>query len=116
MARRASQHGRSIQGDTPNWRPLLELVGDALVGDFMWMFEVQLADGRQLHAYKHIDTRGYVHLDLDGKAFCYVPPDRYRRVDVASVLTEAFGPLPFLAGVTRAQIDASWAAVERLRQ
>ena len=34
----------------------------------MWMFEVELEDGRKLHAYKHWWTRGYIHLTLDGRA------------------------------------------------
>jgi hypothetical protein len=33
----------------------------------MWMFEVRLSDGTPLHAYKHIDTRRYLHLASDGR-------------------------------------------------
>ena len=29
------------------------------------MFEVRLSDDRRLHAYKHIDTRGYLHFDAE---------------------------------------------------
>ena len=46
--------GEGTQGDTPDWRPLLGLVGERVTGDFMWMFEVVLQDGTSLHAYKHI--------------------------------------------------------------
>lgn len=38
------------QYDEPEWRPLLEAVGEELVGDFMWMHEVELADGSPVQA------------------------------------------------------------------
>lgn len=47
----------------------------------MWMFDVELEDGRIVHAYKHYWTRGYLHLADDGTAFVYVDPKRYREVD-----------------------------------
>lgn len=56
--------------DQPVWEPLEELAGKQVEG-FMWMFEVELEDGRVLHAYKHYWTRGYIHLTLDGRAFVY---------------------------------------------
>lgn len=105
-----------MQGDRPDWRPLIDLIGEPLVGDFMWMFEVELSAGPRLHAYKHIDTRGYIHLSPKGLALAYIPSaDRYRRVSAADALAEVFAPLPELAGVTAEQIDASTLAVERLR-
>ena len=82
----------------------------------MWMFEVELSNGKRLHAYKHIDTRRYVHLDRDGAAFVYEEPDRYRTFPVTRVLAAVFAPLIGLAGVTGDQVGASWAAVERLGQ
>jgi hypothetical protein len=48
--------GHGVQGTVPEWRPLVEAVGEDLAGTFMWMFEVRLSDGRPLHAYKPIDT------------------------------------------------------------
>lgn len=106
--------GKASQGDRPEWGPLVDAVGERVTGDFMWMFEVELTDDTSLQAYKHIDTRRYVHLAPDGAAFVYQPPDRYRRVAAAVVLAAVFAPLPHLAGVTREQITASIAAVERL--
>jgi hypothetical protein len=61
----------------PNWQPLLNL----LAGDFMWMFDVELEDGRCVHAYKHYWTRRYIHLADDGSAFVYVDPRRYEEVE-----------------------------------
>lgn len=108
--------GEATQGDTPDWSPLLNLVGERVTGDFMWMFEVTLANGAKLQAYKHVDTRRYVHLAPDGEAFAYEQPDRYRNVAAAGVLAAVFRPLPGLLGVTEEQIDASWAAVERVER
>ncbi len=106
--------GAATQGSRPDWAPLLEAVGEEVTGDFMWMFEVELSDGTKLQAYKHIDTRRYIHLASDGRAFVYEDPDRYRRFPAAEVLAAVFAPLPGLAGVTDAQIDASWVAVDHL--
>ena len=58
--------GEMMQGETPEWQPLLDAVGEELTGDFMWMFEVRLLDGTPLQAYKHIDSRRYLHLAPDG--------------------------------------------------
>ena len=63
----------------------LDAVGEEVCRDFMWMFEVELSNGKRLQAYKHADTRRYIH-----------------------------SPLPGLAGVTAEQISASWTAVGRL--
>jgi hypothetical protein len=114
MGRPRVYRGRATQGERPEWRPLLNAVGEEVTGDFMWMFEVVLTNGTSLQAYKHIDTRRYVHLAPDGKAFVYEPPDRYRRIPTVDVLAAVFAPLPGLAGVSERQVHASWAAVECL--
>jgi hypothetical protein len=107
--------GDAVQGGDPEWGPLLATVGEALVRDFMWMYEVELENGTEVQAYKHIDTRRYVHLDAAGRAYAYESPGRYRSVPVADVLREVFKPLlPGLFGVTAAQIRRSWEAVVRL--
>jgi hypothetical protein len=71
---------RLIQGDfadqrEPEWQPLLDLLADVeapeAIDDFMWMFAVDLEDGRRLHAYKHFWTRRYIHLDGDGNSWAY---------------------------------------------
>lgn len=115
MARKRTWRGRIAQGDTPDWAPLCDLVGEPVVADFMWMFEVELNDGSRLQAYKHIDTRRYIHLSSAGLAFAYRPPDHYGRVAAVGVLAEVFAPLPGLALVTQEQIEASRRVVERLR-
>lgn len=83
------------QHDKPEWGPLLELASDH-IADFMWMFEVELESGLRLHAYKHIETRKYLHLDKEGRAFVYIWPDvfredepgSYREVDPQRILKE----------------------------
>jgi hypothetical protein len=93
MGRARTFRGTATQGDRPEWGPLLDVVGEEVIADFMWMFEVRLTDGTALQAYKHIETRRYVHLDPDGEAFVYEPPDRYRIVPLADVLAAVFAPL-----------------------
>lgn len=93
-------HGmRPIQGrmtrnyELPDWGPLFEHAPEH-VGDFMWMFEVELENGVTLHAYKHRETRRYLHLDHGGRAYVYIwnedlaadDDGRYEEVDPAWLL------------------------------
>jgi hypothetical protein len=64
----------------PEWEPLLNFAPDH-VGDFMWMFAVELTDGTRLQAYKHYWNRNYLHLDDEGRAFIYAGKDRYEEVN-----------------------------------
>jgi hypothetical protein len=91
MDRLPSIRGVVEQAATPDWAPLEAVIGDALAEWFMWMYEVQLADGSQLHAYKHVTTRRYLHLTSGGRAFDYRGHDgRYREVGVATAIIRAF--------------------------
>ena len=88
---RDTVHGSPTSVDMPCWGPLIDLVGLRLVRDFMWMFEVQLDDASTLHAYKHIETRRYLHLHEDGgRTFAYVDGDRYREFDPRLALRAVF--------------------------
>lgn len=93
VARDKGIEGELAQYETPDWLPLALVAGQALLQDFMWMHEVRLADDRRLHAYKHIDTRRYVHPDAESNAFVYGEDDRYRPASLASVLRAVFRPL-----------------------
>jgi hypothetical protein len=74
--------------DDPEWEPLERVVGrQGRLEDFMWMYEVQMPDGGQIHVYKHIDSRQYLHLDLSGNAYAYVDKERYRQVPLVAVLS-----------------------------
>ncbi len=81
MPKPSKMAGTSVQGRYPEWQPLRDLVGPYLADWFMWMYEIQLTDGTRVHAYKHIDTRQYLHLSEDGRAFFFEPSKWYRRVE-----------------------------------
>jgi hypothetical protein len=74
----------------PSWEPLFELVGKELVPGFMWMFAVRLDDGAEVHAYKSIATRSYVHLAVDGRAFRTKGEHRYEEISASAAVAEAF--------------------------
>jgi hypothetical protein len=40
--------------------------------------------------YKHIDTRRYLHLAADGRAFLYFPDSRYREISPHQAIDLAF--------------------------
>ena len=93
---------RSIPGDVcqaeePDWEPLRALVGMTLADWFMWMFEIELADGTRVHAYKHIATRRYFHLALDGRAFVYTARGRYREIEPRTAIDGVFTDWDVLA-------------------
>lgn len=52
----------------PNWEPLLSVLPEAAMGDWMWMSRLTV-DGKVIEQYKHSDTRRYVNLDHAGQAF-----------------------------------------------
>lgn len=92
--------GAIYQWELAEWQPLMELVGE-LSGWFMWMGEIRLDDGTRLHAYKHRETRRYLHLAAGGDAYAYVPPPRidsgadgYRPISRTEALEEAFFDWP----------------------
>ena len=76
--------------ERPDWEPLIELVGLEVVGCFMWMNELVLEDGARVHAYKHIATRRYLRVGVDGRVFAERPGDRYEEVTPLAALEEAF--------------------------
>lgn len=80
--------GQMTQYEAPDWDPLLKLLAEYLAADFMWMHEVELKDGTRLHAYKNRETRRYLHLSSDGRAFVYCEDDCYREVEVSLALLE----------------------------
>ncbi len=67
--------------DEPDWQALYDLVGVKLADWFMWRGESELEDGDRVHSYKHITTRELLHLGVDGRAFEYISPCRFREID-----------------------------------
>jgi hypothetical protein len=84
------RRGDLVQYERPVWEPLIELVGLEVVDGFMWMNELELDEGLEVHAYKSIATRRYLHLAVDGRAFRYHSPGRYEEITVREALEEAF--------------------------
>jgi hypothetical protein len=108
---------RFLQCENPDWRPLERIMDVELVGWFMWMHEAATPSGRPIHAYKHIATRCYVHLDLDGNAYTYVHEDRYRPIDLAELLELALRPWwEEGLGAEVEEVAASWRAIARARR
>jgi hypothetical protein len=109
--------GRSLRGVTPCWAPLLDLASEH-VEDFMWMFEVELDDGTRLHAYKHRDTRRYLHLDHGGGAFVYCGEERYQEADPYWLLELALSTPRFadgFANIVRQNCWSTWADLKWAR-
>ena len=84
------QRGRPVRVDAPEWEPLLNLAPDH-VGDFMWMYALELSDGTRLQAYKHYWTRNYLYLSDNGRAFTYVKGGRYEEVNPPWLLMRVLG-------------------------
>jgi hypothetical protein len=80
VPRRKLRRGRALRVNEPEWEPLLNFAPDH-VGDFMWMYAVELTDRTRLQAYKHYWTRDYLHLDDEGRAFIYAGKQRYEEVN-----------------------------------
>jgi hypothetical protein len=112
MSKMTEKRGRLGQHDRPDWNPLLEAVGEELTGDFMWMGEIDLEPRGHLQAYKHIDTRRYLHLDGRGNAYEFRGPGHYRRVPVLDALVSVFATLPLLGDGSREPLQRAWDAVE----
>lgn len=87
----AMQPGEPADHERPVWEPLIELLGLELVDDgFMWMGGIELADGLEVHAYKHYSTRHYLHLAVDGRVFAYHSPGLYEEISLGEALAEVF--------------------------
>jgi hypothetical protein len=71
----------------PDWRPLLDFAPDE-IPEFMWMYRVELEDGTVVEAYKHVATRRYLYLDVDGRAYVSVGRVSYEEADPIALLLE----------------------------
>ena len=57
---------------TSNWTPLVNLVGEKLAADFMFMGACE-----GLNLYKHVNTRRYLNIDCStGQTFRFVPQEK----------------------------------------
>lgn len=102
--------GQLRQHESPDWKPLVEILGNELAPWFMWMCEVELVDGGRIQAYKHVATRRYVHLADDGRALEHTADGNYRLVNLEHAIRHAFQgwqhllPRPEDAAVIRAAL------------
>jgi hypothetical protein len=86
--KKRKRRGKITRHDKPHWDPLLKLLAEYLVADFMWMYEISLKDGTRLHAYKNRETKRYLHLSEDGRAFEYCGEDYYREIEISLHMME----------------------------
>lgn len=105
--------GRVHRFEHPDWRPLERVVGEQLLPTFMWMYEVRTPAGDPFHAYKHIDTRRWVHVDMAGHAFDYASEQRYRPVLLAVALELALRPWWEELCASIEEEAAAWTAIDR---
>jgi hypothetical protein len=107
---------RVVQYDEPDWRPLATVASEYLMGSFMWMHELATRRGERFHAYKHIETRCYVHIDMEGNGLAYhMDEDRYERVPAWVLLQAALRPWWEELNASPEEIALARIAIERAR-
>jgi hypothetical protein len=117
MAIRRIQAGEITGADEPDWEPLIALMAPELVGSFMWMFPVTLADGTRVEAYKHRWTRRYLYLDADLRAWGYREDGRYGlQRSVAAILELVLSPWWERGDAEPDEVLLCWDAIERARR
>lgn len=94
MKRRIGK-GRGRKGEIadhhePTWDPLYEILGCELSARFMWMADVHLRDGTAIHLYRHAETRRYLQLDDELRAWIYGDDGLYRRIDLRHAVSVVF--------------------------
>lgn len=113
MGKKKYLAGEMVSYDKPNWAPLAEAGEDWVLGGFMAMHQVRLETGLTICAYKHTDTRCYVHLGENRQAYEYIwggPHDgKYRAVPSWEAFDRAIRDQDFLHGFEdRARMEARW--------
>jgi len=117
MTTRRIQAGEITGTDEPDWEPLIALMAPELVGSFMWMFPVTLADGTRLEAYKHRWTRRYLYLDAELRAWGYRDDGRYSlQRSVAAILELVLAPWWENGHAEPDDVLLCWDAIERARR
>ena len=80
------------------------------------MCELRTRAGVAYHAYKHRETRRYLHLGPEAEAIEPVGDHRYERIDLADALEDALCPWWEDLGATPEDTVACWIAIERARR
>lgn len=108
---------RFLQFSVPEWAPLLNLVGELLVEEFMWMEEAESPQRIRVHGYKNIVTRRYLHLDMDGNAYRFQGFDshvEYLPISAATAIEWAFAMYSDLGGARPECVEAWHDLIQRL--
>ena len=109
--------GGRPSGLRPDWRPLIELAPDE-VPDFMWMYRDFLEGGIVVEAYKHCETRQYLHLDSSGRGYEFRGgPDNvyYEEVEAGALLEQALRNCEPRANIVRQNEWIDGNRIERAR-
>jgi hypothetical protein len=84
---------RVVNYKEPDWRLLERLASHYLREQLHVDVRARQKRGERFHAYKHIETRCYVHIDISGSVLAYVPEeDRYQRYPASILLQTALRP------------------------
>jgi len=78
--------------DRPLWDPILKVLPEKALGQFMFMGEVLCESGTRICLYKHIWTRRYINLDQQGRAYQFRASEQgshYVPVELAAAIRRA---------------------------
>lgn len=78
--------------DRPLWDPLLKVLLEKTVAQFMFMGEVLCERDTRIFLYKHIWTRRYLNLDQQGQAYQFRGSEQgshYLPVELSSAIRRA---------------------------
>jgi hypothetical protein len=98
MSRVADQLRDRLATHEPDWGPLHDALPLKHCDGFMYMYRVEW-EGAVIEVYKHGITRGWLHLDHDGRAYFYRSPG-YIEVPVPVAVDRAFDDIEEM-GFTR---------------
>src|SRR3954447_26788088 len=78
------------------------------------MYELATRRGERFHAYKHIDTRRTMHIDIESKGLAYVPEqDKYERHPAWVLLRAVLRPWWEELGASPEEIALAHVAIQR---
>lgn len=101
----------ALQFERPDWEPLLNVLDEEVVEQFMWMHEVELEDGTRVHAYKHWLNRRYLYLGRRGDAYLHIEPE-----DLESDEPDRYVPQRLCEALELALGPPRWPEAERMRE
>jgi hypothetical protein len=102
MGKKKYLAGETLSHDEPNWQPLRLAGADWVLSAFMAMHQIRLENGVTICAYKHSETRRYVHLDERGRAYEYLAGGthhgKYKQVPPWEAFDRCIRDADFLTG------------------